>query len=585
LAIPQSFIQQLLSHCDIEDVVSSYVSLRSEGSRKKALCPFHSEKTPSFIVYPNTQSFYCFGCGAGGDAVTFVRRIENLDYVEAVKLLAQRAGLTVPEDHESDRAAQLKTRILEINREAARFFHKTLKTPEGQPGLRYLKGERKLSDQMIVKYGLGFARDSWDALYRHMRQKGYTAEELEAAKVITRGKNGHYYDFFRNRVIYPVIDLRGNVIAFGGRVLDDTKPKYLNTPDTPVFKKSRNLFSMNFAKNAVEKKELILAEGYMDVIAIHAAGFENVVATLGTALTAEQARLMKNYAEDIIICYDSDGAGQTATHRAINLLSEAGLNTRTIRMEGAKDPDEFIKKFGAKRFELLLSNAGNAIEFELQKLRDQIDLKDTNGKIEYMRRAVSLVSDIKNRLEREVYAGIVARETGVEAQTFLSQVNAAIRRKARQQEEGEWRDVRMAKAIRTDRINPDRSKFLKASQAEAALIAWIIREPSCLEKIRKRLSSEDFPTAFNRKVYERAASLIGQFGECPPALLNEPFSEPEVDRISQILAQHAEDRLNDRFLEDCIAVLEEQKQSLRGKDTRAMTPEELEARRRQRQKH
>ena len=493
MAIPQAFIQQLLQHCDIEDVVSSYVTLRSEGSRKKALCPFHSEKTPSFIVYPNTQSFYCFGCGAGGDAITFIRRIENLDYVEAVKLLAQRVGLPVPEDEESNRAARLKMRVLEVNREAARFFHQTLKTPEGQPGLRYLKGERRLTDSTIVKYGLGFARDSWDALYRHLRQKGFTVEELETAKVITRGKNGHYYDFFRNRVIYPVIDLRGNVIAFGGRVLDDSKPKYLNTPDTPVFKKSRNLFSLNFAKNAVQTKKLILAEGYMDVIAINAAGFENVVATLGTALTAEQARLMKNYAEEVIICYDSDGPGQAATHRAINLLSEAGITAKTIRMEGAKDPDEFIKKFGAKRFELLLNGAGNAVEFELQKLRESVDLQDTNGKIEYVRRAVPLIADIRSRLEREVYAGIVARETGGEAKTFLSQVDAAIRRRAKQQEAGEWRDIRNAREVQTDRVNPDRARFLRASQAEATLIAFAVREPSCLKPSGRGCSRRIFP--------------------------------------------------------------------------------------------
>lgn len=584
MAIPQSFIQQLLQQCDIEDVIASYVTLRSEGSRKKALCPFHSEKTPSFIVYPNTQSFYCFGCGAGGDVITFIRRIENLDYVEAVKLLAQRAGMTVPEDAESDRAGKLKVRILEINREAARFFHQTLKTPDGQPGLRYLKGERKLSDHTIVKYGLGYARNSWDALYRHLRSKGYTVEELEAAKVISRGKNGHYYDFFRNRVIYPVIDLRGNVIAFGGRVLDDSKPKYLNTPDTPVFKKSRNLFSLNFAKNAVSSKRLILAEGYMDVIAIHAAGFENVVATLGTALTADQARLMKNYADEVIICYDSDGPGQAATHRAINLLSEVGLTAKTIRMEGAKDPDEFIKKFGAKRFELLLNGAGNAVEFELRKIREQVDLNDTNGKIEYIRRAVPLIADIQSRLEREVYAGIVSRETGVDAKSFLSQVDAAIRRKARKQEDGEWRDIYQAKDVRTDRVNPDRAKFLRASQAEATLIALAVRDPSVLTIIQSRLKPEDFPTAFNRRVYERVLWVTEQFGDCPPALLNEPFSEPEVDRISQILAAHAEDRMSDQLLNDCIAVLEEQRRSLRGKDTRTMSLEELEARRKQRQK-
>ena len=327
MAIPRSFIQQLLLHCEIEDVISSYVVLKREGHNRKGLCPFHSEKTPSMVVYNDTQSFYCFGCGTGGDVITFIMKIENLDYVEAVKLLAQRAGLEIPDEASEDSASRIKTRVLEINRTAALFFHNCLKAPEGRAGLSYLKN-RRLDHKTIVKYGLGFAPNSWNALIQHLQTKGFSLTEIETAKLAVKGKTGSYYDFFRNRVIFPVIDLRGNVIAFGGRVLDDSKPKYLNSPDTPVFKKSRNLFSLNFAKK-VKTDRFILAEGYMDVIAINAAGFENVVATLGTSLTSEQARLVSKYVKEVVIAYDSDGAGQAATHRAINLFSEVNVTTRT----------------------------------------------------------------------------------------------------------------------------------------------------------------------------------------------------------------------------------------------------------------
>lgn len=580
MPIPRSFIEQLLLHCDVEDVISTYVPIKREGKNKKGLCPFHSEKTPSMVIYPDTQSFYCFGCGAGGDVISFIMRIENLSYVEAVKLLAQRAGMEVPEDELDDRMGRLKARVLEINRAAARFYHGCLKQPVGVVGLQYLRGTRQLSERTITQYGLGFAPNSWDALLKHLRGKGYTLEELDAAKVITKGKSGKYFDFFRNRVIFPVIDLRGNVIAFGGRVMDDSKPKYLNTSDTPVFKKSRNLFSLNFAKNAGTGR-LILAEGYMDVIAIHAAGFQDVVATLGTALTAEQARLISTYAKEVLIAYDSDGAGQTAIHRAINLLSEVSVTTKTIKMEGAKDPDEYIKKFGAKRFELLLNNAGNVVEFELNKAKAELDLKNPGDRVEYLKRAVAVLANIQNRMEREVYAGNVAMETNVTVQTVCAQVDALVKKRRRNEEKREWQEIRQNPEVAKDRINPDRAKFYLEAQAEEGIIAGVFKNPDYLKMILSKITAEDFVTEFNRRVFESLVQLLESTAEQPHiSLLLQNFSQEEQSRITQILARNQGITVTGQLLGDYVAVLQQHKDSLKGKDVGAFSMEELERRRR-----
>lgn len=579
MAIPRSFIEQLLFQLDIEDVVSSYISVKREGKNKKALCPFHSEKTPSMVIYPDTQSFYCFGCGAGGDAISFVMRIENLSYVEAIKQLAQRAGLQVPEDDLGDRAGKLKQRVLEINRESARFFHRCLKSPAGAVGYQYLKENRQLSDKTITKYGLGFAPNSWDSLLKHLKSKGYTMAELDAAKVVSKGRNDRYYDFFRNRVIFPVIDLRGNVIAFGGRVMDDSKPKYLNTSDTPVFKKSRNLFSLNFAKN-VGNGTLILAEGYMDVIAIHAAGFENVVATLGTALTPEQARLIASYSKEVLVAYDSDGAGQTAIHRAINLLSEVSVATKTIRMDGAKDPDEYIKKFGAKRFGLLLNDAGNVIEFELNKAKESLDLKIVGDRTEYLRRAVDVLSNIKNPMEREVYAGNIALETNITLPTVVAQVNAVMKRKRISDEKKQWQDIRQNAKVTKDRINPERAQFYRESQAEEGLIAVLIKHPDYLKTVQAHLTPNDFVTSFNRQVFETLTQLFES--NCTAvhiSLLLQNFAEDQQSRIAQIVATHQIITVTPQLVQDYIDVLLQHKESFKSKDVSNLSMEALEQRR------
>lgn len=571
--IPRSFIEQLTAQCDIEDIVRSYVPLKRAGRTAKALCPFHSEKTPSFVVYPENQSFYCFGCGKGGDVIRFIMEAEHLDYPEAVRFLAARAGMTVPEDGD-DGASVRKMRIYEINREAARFFHKCLKFPNGQAGYRYLR-ERGLSDHTIVTYGLGFAPDSWDSLRNFLQKKGFSREEMIDAAVLLQGKGGHCYDKFRNRVMFPIIDLRGNVIGFGGRVMDDSKPKYLNTDDTPVFKKSRNLFSLNFAKGETNGK-LILAEGYMDVISIYAAGFHNVVATLGTALTEEQARLMSKYAKEIILAYDSDGPGQAATHRAINILSDAGLSARVVHMEGAKDPDEYIKKFGAKRFEILLDGAGDATTHELEAVRKTLDLKTPEGRIEYLKRAVNILADIRNPLSREVYAASVAKDAGISAEIVNAQAITIMKKKRRQEETKEWRDIEMNREMMRDRINPEKAQNIRAATAEEGILSYMLRHPDECGRILETVADDDFVTTYDKQVLGAMRTLHGEHADITLTTLSTLLSPEEASGVARILARSSEAPVTAAMVEDYIRTLAEERQKLSKDKVSAADPSEIE---------
>lgn len=571
--IPRSFIEQLTAQCDIEDIVRSYVPLKRAGRTAKALCPFHSEKTPSFVVYPENQSFYCFGCGKGGDVIRFVMEAEHLDYPEAVRFLAARAGMTVPEDGD-DGASVRKMRVYEINREAARFFHKCLKLPAGQAGYRYLR-ERGLSDHTIVTYGLGFAPDSWDSLRNFLQKKGFSREEMIDAAVLLQGKGSHCYDKFRNRVMFPIIDLRGNVIGFGGRVMDDSKPKYLNTDDTPVFKKSRNLFSLNFAKGETNGK-LILAEGYMDVISIYAAGFHNVVATLGTALTEEQARLMSKYAKEIILAYDSDGPGQAATHRAINILSDAGLSARVLHMEGAKDPDEYIKKFGAKRFEILLDGAGDATTHELEAVRKTLDLKTPEGRIEYLKRAVNILADIRNPLSREVYAASVAKDAGISAESVNAQAITVMKKKRRQEETQEWRDIEMNREMVRDRINPEKAQNIRAATAEEGILSYMLRHPDECGRILEAVADDDFVTTYDKRVLGAMRTLHEEHADITLTTLSTLLSPEEASGVARILARSSEAPVTAAMVEDYIRTLAEERQKLSKDEVSAADPSEIE---------
>ena len=535
--LSESFISELKARNDIEEVISSYVNVKRRGRNLVGLCPFHSEKTPSFTVYPDSQSFYCFGCGAGGDVVTFVKKIENLDYIEAVKSLAQRAGLAMPEDGYDDSYAKLKTRVLEINRETARFYHQCLISPVGKKALEYLRG-RGLSDNTIRRFGLGFAPESWDAVIKHLRGKGFTFDEMAAAAVAVKSARGSYYDQFRGRVIFPIIDIRGNVIAFGGRLMDGQGPKYLNSPDTPVFKKSRNLFALNYAKSSKESA-LILAEGYMDVVALHQAGFTNAVATLGTALTAEQARMISQYAAEVVIAYDSDGAGQKATNRAINIFGEIGLPVRVLKVQDAKDPDEFIKKFGATRFKMLLEGAGSAMEFEIAKLRAKYDLDSPDGKVGFLKEFAGFMAGIRNPIERDVYVTKTAQELGVAKDPLLVQINYIIRQRAKSDEKKKARDLSVFASGPNERRDPQRMSNLKEALAEERLIGILLKNPDYHGDILGKIRPEDFVTDFNREIFSVISDRLGQNRSVELIALSEQLSEEQMAKVAQVLADSA----------------------------------------------
>lgn len=558
MALPDSFIYELKQNNPIDSVMSSYVSLIRRGRNYVCLCPFHSEKSASCTLYPESESFYCFGCGAGGDVITFIMKIENLSYIEAVKFLADRAGMSMPDEAKNNDFSRLKARILEINRTAARYFYDTLtKTPEGEKGRRYF-AERQLKAATINKYGLGYAPDDWHRLHNYMRSKGYTDDELVTANLCARGKGDNVYDVFRDRVMFPIIDLRGNVVAFGGRIIDGSGPKYLNSSDTPVFKKSRNLFSLNFAKKTQDKR-LILAEGYMDVISINQAGFENVVATLGTALTPDQARLMKQYADEIIISYDSDGAGQAATHKAINLLSEAGAETRIIKMEGAKDPDEYIKKFGALRFGQLLDRSDGAIDFELRKCKNGLDTETEQGKVTYLRRCVELLAQINSSIEREVYISRLASENNISREVLVQQVNSIIRKNAGTERKNEKYEIESFGRQR--RENPEAVAHLREYRAECGIISYLASNPDGLEYISSRINSDYFVTEFNRKVYEKMTERLKSAAEFDIMSLQSEFSADEMGKITEIIVGSRGVEIDRGALDDYIKILEEHKNS------------------------
>ncbi len=539
MAISERFLEELKYKSDVVQMVSSYVTLKRAGRNLVGLCPFHNEKSPSFTVYPDNQSFYCFGCGAGGDIISFIKRIENLEYIEAVKLLADRAGMHLPTDDQDERVLRLRGKILEINREAARFYYHMLTGEQGRNALSYLRS-RGLLDATITRFGLGYARESWDDLLRHMTTKGYSEEELLAANLCGRGKNNGLYDQFRNRIIFPIIDLRGNVVAFGGRDLGERGPKYLNSSDTPVFSKSRTLYALNIAKGTKEKR-MILAEGYMDVVAIHQGGFDNAVASLGTALTAEHARLISSYVGEVVIAYDSDEAGQKATKRAISVLEPTGMHIKVLKMEGAKDPDEFIKKFGSARFRMLLDGSSNSTEYELAKTKARYDTDTADGRVSYLKEACTVLSEIKSPVEREVYASRLAEELGIQRQAIDEQIKGILEKRRRSQDKKQRRDVRVMNPVQSgmDTINPQRQANLKAAIAEESLIAMLMKHPDYLELIDKTVTPDSFVTEFNRLVFERVTERIRESGQCSLTALSGQFTDAQISRIAWILAQSA----------------------------------------------
>ena len=535
MMISREIIEEIRSRNDIVELIGSYVNLKRAGANFSGLCPYHSEKSPSFTVFPATQSFYCFGCGAGGDAITFAMKSENLDYPSAVEFLAKRAGITITvEDKEKDGIG--KKRVLEMNLAAAKYFRACLFDQNiGKTGLEYLAGNRRLSPAVIKHFGLGFAPNSFDSLARHLKSLGYKDEEIQIAFLGRKmEKNGREWtnDMFRNRVMFPIINTSGDVIAFGGRVMDDSKPKYLNSSDTPGFKKSKNLFALNFAKNHCSER-LILCEGYMDVIALHAAGFENAVATLGTALTQEQARLMAKHTKQVIISYDSDEAGQAATRKAVRMLSEVGLDVRILRMEGAKDPDEYIKKYGADSFRRLLDSSRTGFEFKMETTLQRYSLDIPSDKIKASGELCEYISEVWSEVERDVYISAVAKRLGLPAEGIKNDVERIRRKKIKTYNEKTVQEARLGAMGVGDKINVDGIKNVKAKSAEEAIIGLLLiydeyRDGVCDGKIA--LSGEDFFSEFHKRVFDRIIEMQRE-DRYDFSLLGEYFTPDEMGRL------------------------------------------------------
>ena len=560
MRLSDSFLEQLRANTDIESVISPYVNLRRRGKNLVGLCPFHNEKTPSFTVYPENGSFYCFGCGVGGDVITFVRRMENLDYMEAVKQLADRAGMALPEDGYDDTLAKKRTAVLAANRAAAKFFHSQLFTDRGRHALNYFL-DRGLTMETIRHFGLGFAPDDWRTLKNHLNEQGFDDILLESANLLRRSdKNGKvsYYDNFRNRVMFPIIDPRGNVIAFGGRVLDDSKPKYINTSDTLVYKKSNGVFALNFAKNGNDGK-LIIAEGYMDVIALHQAGFTNAVACLGTALTKEQANLLSRYADEIILSYDADEAGQKATARALGIFGTTGMEIKVLRLTGGKDPDEIIKKYGAQRFRDIINGAANDTEYRLIRARQGIDLSTDDGKVKYLSAATEVLAGIPSPVEVDVYASRLANELGVDKLAIESQVKykrEGLRKRRMAQRE---QDQKRLLINGQNTKNPERSQHLRAAKAEETLIASLMRNPDFYNKLKDELSADYFVTALNRRIFSVILSRLDDGGNTEPYFLSSEFTPDEMDEVERIFRSAAQLSNTVEECVDCIKILKEEK--------------------------
>lgn len=538
--ISKETIEQVLMRNDIETLIGSYVSLKRAGSNLKGLCPFHSEKTPSFTVYPQDNSFYCFGCGAGGDAISFIRKRENLDYPDAVEFLANRAGITIIRDERNElhrgEAKFDRARMFKMNVDAAKYFNRCLflDNPDAKAALAYFTEKRGLSLATIKHFGLGYAPNSFDSFSKYMLSRGYTYDELVAGFLCGKSDKGRYYDAFRNRVMFPIIDVSGNVIAFGGRVMDDSKPKYKNSSDTPVFKKSRNLFALNFARHTCAET-MILCEGYMDVIAMHAAGFENAVATLGTAITSEQARLMSRYTKKVIISYDADEAGQKAAMRAIKMLSEVGLDVTILKVPGAKDPDEYIKANGAEKFRSLLDESKTKFDYNLENILSKYDINVSQQKIKALHESEKLISETYSSAERDIYIQTISKLFGVDVKSIKSDVDKLISKASRDRKKEESQKVKQDMIGYSDRVNPDFVKAPAVAKHEESLLGLLLLYPEHRKKLFEDnlLNSEDFFTELNKRIFEYIKEAYF-LHEDSHSNMSECFTPDEMGRITRM---------------------------------------------------
>ena len=547
MAFPPSFLDELAARNPIEEVVGQYVNLKRSGSNLFGLCPFHGEKTPSFSVSPDKGIYYCVGCHKGGSVINFEMEIEGLSYPDAVRALAKRAGLTVPEDEQYQSRFRHQERLWALNKEAARFFHGALFQPEGAAGLEYA-GKRGMPKSTLTKFGIGFAPDSWDALCKAMEAKGFTQEELRSAGLVSVSqKNGRIYDRFRNRLMFPIIDVRGNVIGFGGRVMDNSTPKYLNSPETEIFNKRKNLFALNLAKKS-RLGYLILVEGYMDAVALHQYGFDCAVASLGTSLTEEHASLLARYTQQVILIYDGDEAGQNATQRAIPMLEKAGLQVKVLKMRDAKDPDEFLRKFGADRFRILLEESSNRVEYQLKAIQKKYDLNVDEERVNFITEAADFVSTLSNAVQREVYGNRAAEAAKISPEAMKIEVQKAYKRRlSREKRKQEKIDLAPARNMQPQ-SRQIRYDNVKSAAAEERVVASVMKEPALFSEIPE-LTPEEFSVPILAKVFSQQLQRHREGQDATLTGLVD-FTSEEMAHIAGIL-QRYDEPVNAQALRDC----------------------------------
>lgn len=552
MPLPERFLDELLSRTDIVDLVSESVHLTKKGNSYWGCCPFHSEKTPSFHVVPDRQMYKCFGCGKGGGAINYVMELENLPFQDAVAVLARRAGMQMPEFGAAPGARERREKILTINRQAARAFHRWLYSPEGAEGLSYLQ-RRGLSKRTLTSFGLGFAPNSWDSLLTELSAQGYDKRDLLDAGLAVSNKDGRIYDRFRNRVMFPIIDVRGNVIGFGGRVMDDATPKYLNSPDTPVYNKSRNVFALNIAKTS-KAGRVILTEGYMDTIALHQAGFDSAVASLGTALTEEHGQLLARYFKEAVISYDGDEAGIKAAQRAIPILEKAGLKVKVLRVTGAKDPDEFIKTYGRDAFARLLDQSENQVDYRLAQIQKKYDLTDDGQRIAFLQEAAGLIAALPSAVEREIYGGHAAQTAGVTPDAMKLEVDRALKarlRKAKKQQER--RDLAPASQLQP-RARSLRYENVRSARAEEGLIRLLMLDPGLWNRM-DGMTGEEFSSPLLGRAFDRLSARAREGLSTQLAALAGDFTGEEMDHLAQVASQPQAAASSGQAITDYISVI------------------------------
>ena len=570
MPFPETFLTELTERSDIVDVVSGYVRLsKRSGANLFGLCPFHSEKTPSFSVSPDKQIYHCFGCGKGGGVINFIMEIENLSFPEAVDFLAKRVGMQVPEES-NDRESQRRARMLALNKDAARFFYEQLSTPSAQRARDYMQ-KRRIGPATAKNFGVGFAPDSWDSLEKAMRRKGYSDQELFEAGLVRRGKSGSgFYDTFRDRLMFPVIDVRGNVIGFSGRILGDGEPKYMNSPETLVFNKSRNLFALNLAKKS-KSGYIILAEGNIDVVSMHQAGFDSAVASLGTSLTPEQARLLSRYTDQVIIAYDNDGAGKKAAQRAIGILEKLDLKVKVLAMTGAKDPDEYIQTRGAAAFRNLLEGSEDQLDYRLRSVVDQYDLNEDAQKVEFLKAATDLVARLPGSAEREVYARRVASLAGIAADAVLNEVKQRrarlIRRAGRDVERQQARAAAPSPGVGRHRYEDEAS-----ARAEEGVIRVLLLDPELISS-PSLPPPEQFSDPALANIYAAVTERLKTGESVSPAALGSRLSGDEMSLLVRLQNEPLSAANSARALEDYIHKINE----CRALKQKPESPEDWEA--------